>query len=170
MAIERSTGRPMTSTVQQFAGHYLNLGFGVVPLRPRDKKAYRDDWQNIAFRLEDFRANDNIGLRSINGYVVVDDDFETSSLECDDAFLPQTGAMWGRPKKPRSKRVYHCPELTKTVTFTDIDNRTHLYQLRVGLQDMAPPSIHPDTGEQLKWYGLLLPPADISSEKLLAGC
>jgi hypothetical protein len=154
------------SAVQQFAGHYLNLGFGVVPLRPRTKKAYLDSWPKTVFKLADFRPSDNIGLRSLHGLVVLDDDFETSSLGCDNVFLPSTGAIWGRPHKPRSKRLYYCPELTDTITFTDVD-ATHLYQLRVGQQDMAPPSIHPDTGERLKWHGLLLPPQEISREMLV---
>jgi hypothetical protein len=152
--------------VQQFAGHYLNLGFDVVPLLARLKKCVDDDWPQKTYGVEHFSAHANIGLRSLNGLVVLDDDFETSSLECDTAFLSPTGAIWGRPAKPRSKRLYHCPELTETITFTDIDS-THLYQLRVGLQDMAPPSIHPDTGERLKWSGLLLPPQEISKEVLV---
>jgi len=161
-AIADRLGRP---PIQQWAGHYLNLGFQPVPLASRTKDPYTLNWQNTAFRVEDFPADSNIGLRSLNGLVILDDDFPTSSLPCDNAFLPQT-IMWGRPKKPRSKRVYRCPELTETITFTDIDD-THLYQLRVGLQDMAPPSIHPDTGERLKWSGLLLPPRELTREQLV---
>lgn len=150
--------------IQQFAGHYRNLGLDVVPLD--GKRCLEDGWPHRTFTVENFHPKSNIGLRSIRGLVVLDDDFLTSSPACDDAFLPTTGAIWGRPTKPRSKRMYRCSELAETVTFTDIDS-THLYQLRVGLQDMAPPSVHPDTGERLKWSGLLLPPREISREILV---
>ena len=63
----------------------------------------------------------------------------------DDLLLPSTS--WGRPLKPHSKRMYQCSELKETITYTDLDG-SHLVQLRVGLQDMVPPSIHPKTGEK----------------------
>jgi hypothetical protein len=152
----------MTPAVQQFAGHYLNLGFRPVPLV--GKRCLVDEWPGKSFAVYHFDSN--IGLQSLDGLVVLDDDFDSTSLACDDVFLPSTGAIWGRPTKPRSKRLYRCPELTETVTFTDIDG-AHLYQLRVGLQDMAPPSVHPDTGERLKWSGLLLPPLEIDRARLV---
>lgn len=154
----------MRSAVQQFAGHYLNLGLQVVPLI--GKKCLADDWTNRTFGLDHFTAQSNLGLRSVGGLVVLDDDSGTSAAACDDEFLPKTGAVWGRSSRPRLKRLYRCPELTETITFTDID-KSHLYQLRVGLQDMAPPSVHPDTGERLKWSGLLLPPREIDREHLV---
>ena len=42
-----------------------------------------------------------------------------------------------------------------------------LLELRVDGQDMAPPSVHPN-GERLKWHGLLLDPARISKDVLIA--
>src|SRR5262249_21311041 len=47
-----------------------------------------------------------------------------------------------------------CPELNDTRTWLDL-NSHHLLQLRVNLQDMAPPSTHPATGEKLRWSGRL---------------
>ena len=35
--------------------------------------------------------------------------------------------------------MYQCSELKETITYTDLDG-SHLVQLRVGLQDMVPPS------------------------------
>jgi hypothetical protein len=153
--------------VQQFARHYIqNMGLGIVPLLPRSKKCIVEDWPNRIFSAADVSSTSNIGLRSIAGLVVLDDDFPTAHPECDQAFLPRTDAVWGRPAKPTSKRLYRCPELPESVTFTDIDG-SHFLQLRVGLQDMAPPSIHPDTGERLKWSGLLVPRREISREGLV---
>jgi len=33
---------------------------------------------------------------------------------------------------------------------------------------MAPPSVHPDTGERLKWDGLLLAPTSVEADHLLS--
>ena len=158
----------MRSAVQQFAGHYIqNMEFSVVPLEPRQKKCFKDNWPALTFGIDDFEADDNIGLRSVNGLVVIDDDFPDPAPECGDHFLPPTGSVYGRPRKPRSKRLYHCPELTKTLTYVGIKGE-HLVQLRVGLQDMCPPSVHPDTGELLQWDGPLLPPQTVALDDLVA--
>ena len=153
--------------VQQFAGHYLNMGLAVVPLAPRAKKCVDDGWTRKTYDVEHFAADANIGLRSVDGIVVLDDDFPVTSAACDNEMLPPTGATWGRAGRLRSKRLYRCPELKETITLPDIDG-AHLLQLRVGLQDMAPPSVHPDTGERLKWDGLLLPPLEISFDALVS--
>lgn len=155
--------------IQQWAGHYItNMQWTPVPLLAREKKCVVDGWEARTFGLGDFRDGANIGLRSVNGLVVLDDDFPTPAVDCADDFLPRTGAVYGRPRKPRSKRLYLVPDLTDTLTLTDIDN-THLVQLRVGLQDMAPPSIHPDTQERLAWDGLLLKPERVERARLVDG-
>ena len=79
-----------------------------------------------------FTDGDNIGLRSLAGLIFVDDDFPTTAVACMDDWLPQTGAIYGRPQRPRAKRLYICKDLTETVTFTDTDG-AHLLQIRVGL-------------------------------------
>jgi hypothetical protein len=152
--------------MQQFAGHYItNMGWQVVPLV--GKACLHDDWPRRTYGVEHFKGNGNIGIRSVNGVVVLDDDFPTSEVKCADDFLPETRAKYGRDRKRSSKRLFQCQKLTETVTLTDIDG-THLVQLRVGLQDMAPPSIHPDTKERLKWDGLLLPPREIEPDHLVS--
>jgi hypothetical protein len=139
--------------VRQCAADYIARGFSVVPLRQGEKKPYRDNWQQTTFKPEDFRETDNIGIRSVDGLTALDDDSAHRNvplrLDCDDAFLLKPYAMWGRPSAP-PKRLYLCPELKETITYTDI-NGGDWYQIRVGLQDMAPPSIHPDTKEPLAW-------------------
>ncbi len=97
--------------IQQWAGHYRNLGLGVVPLLPRTKRCIVDDWSTRIFDVKDFAPDANIGLRSIDGVVVVDDDFKTNdavAIACMNHFLPPCGAVYGRPKSPRCKRLYWC--------------------------------------------------------------
>ena len=152
--------------IQQWAGHYItNMEWPVVPLEPRSKACLARGWTQRTFQLHDFRHDSNIGIKSVSGLVVLDDDFPTPAVGCaDDLLLPSTS--WGRPLKPRSKRIYRCPELEETTTYTDLDG-SHLVQLRVGMQDMAPPSIHPTTGEKLQWDGLLIEPAHVDVETLV---
>jgi hypothetical protein len=156
--------------IQQFAGHYIhNVGFAVVPLEPREKKCLAPEWPTTTFRLDHFRADHNIGIRLGDGLVMLDDDFDdvnTKAVDCMDDFVSPTRATYGRGPFRKRKRLYRCHELTEPITYTDIDGR-HLLQLRVGagLQDMAPPSIHPN-GERLKWDGLLLPPPEVDAAQL----
>ena len=37
-----------------------------------------------------------------------------------DDFLPPTGPVYGRESKPRSKRIYRCDDITKTIKFEDL--------------------------------------------------
>lgn len=149
--------------VQQFAGHYRNLGFQVVPLKPREKVVAPPDWMRIAFTVDDFADDDNIGIRSVNGLIVLDLD-ASEAVSVADAFMPRTGAVFGRPSKPRAKRLYFCEAITRTRVFKDDRGKT-LVELRANHQDMAPPSVHPD-GERLKWDGLLLDPAAVDGPTL----
>jgi hypothetical protein len=151
--------------VQQFAAHYItNLSWQVVPLVGR--KCLIDDWRDRTFDVQHFAPNSDIGIKSVGGLVVLDDDFDVPQVGCADDLLPATGAVYGRESYPRRKRLYVCPELLEPVVLKDLDGKTVL-ELRVNHQDMAPPSIHPDTGERLRWDGLLLPPAQLSRDHLL---
>ena len=152
------------SPVQQFAGFYIqSRGWPVVPLAPNSKAPVIDDWPRLVFTVDDFSPKDNIGLRSVKGIFVSDAD-APEVVTMADAFLPPTGAVWGRFSKPRSKRVYRCTGLDKTLTFKDLcqpdQKGAMLLELRVNHQDVCPPSIHPD-GEPFKWDGLLLDEAHV---------
>jgi hypothetical protein len=145
---------------------YIARGWHVVPLAPKSKAAVVDDWIRLIFTSEDFREDDGIGIRSVNGVVIVDlDCLEAVALA--DSFLPKTGVVWGRPSKPRAKRLY-LSVFPKTVTFKDQDNHTTLLEIRSNHQDVAPPSYHPQ-GEQLTW-DLFGDPATVEVHVLLHAC
>jgi predicted P-loop ATPase len=161
------------SPVQQFAEHYIrNMGFTVVRLKPWSKEAYDKGWRGHVFTSEDFLEGHNIGIQSVkhaNGadHLVIDDLDAPEAVALADAFLPETGAVYGRQSKPRSKRLYLVPDLSLKGThvfrdqFVQDKKKATLLELRVNHQDMAPPSVHP-SGEPLKWDGLLLPPDRIA--------
>jgi hypothetical protein len=153
--------------VSDAARFYIERGWQVVPLAPRSKACVDDQWLKIVFSPEDFRPGDNIGIRSVNSLVVVDED-SPEVVALADAFLPPTGAVYGRPSKPRSKRLYACRGLDKTIAYRDEaangDKHT-LVEIRCAHQDMAPPSIHPD-GEALSWDGTVGEAAQVEADRL----
>jgi predicted P-loop ATPase len=175
-----------TSSVRDWARYYISLGWQVVPLRPGTKKPYTDDWNTISLvhQPEDFSPGDNIGLRSRNGLIVIDLD-SPEAIACADAFLPETGAVYGRRSKPRSKRLYLCreadgrPAFEKVIQFkdaaaTDEKTATHV-ELRANHQDVAPISQH-ESGERCEWVSPHPRPAVLDgkslfrSVRLLATC
>lgn len=136
---------------KEAAALYVSKGWPVVPLTPRSKACKSDDWTTTVYRPDDFEEGDNIGIRSVGGLVVVDLDCD-EAVKMADAFLPKTGAVWGRPSKLRSKRLHLCPELKKQLVHKDSESGKTVLEVRVNHQDMAPPSVHPD-GELLSWDG-----------------
>ena len=159
-------------SVRDWAKRYIELGWKVVVLAPGEKNAVESVWRELEYTPDMFRPGDNIGIKSMDGMVIVD-------LDCPEAvsaapfFLPQTGAVYGRPSKPRSKWIYRCHGLKRIVEFKDTKLKNKkgatLLELRVNHQDMAPPSKHPD-GEELSWDGKIKQPSSIEPPELwLAG-
>lgn len=135
-------------TVRAWAARYIKHGWQVVPLASSKKKCKTNKWQTLIFKPDDFEPTDNIGLRSVDGLVIVDEDCD-EAVRMADNFLPQTDAIYGRKSKPRSKRLY-TSTLDKTIAFKDLETNTTILEIRANHQDMAPPSTHP-SGEKLSW-------------------
>jgi len=168
------------------ARSYVERGWNVTPVKPRSKAAVLRDFPETRLSLEDlprhFSSNGvrpNIGVvlgPSSGGLIDVDlDDHYAVALAAQ--WLPQTGAIFGRPGKPCSHREYLLPGDTAhpNTTFTrplpggetpaDGD-KGMLLELRCSrLQTVFPGSIHP-SGEAIAWaldgepelveYGVLL--------------
>jgi len=145
--------------VKQFAKTYLDHGWKIVPLAPKSKRVTKAGWIGLEFTVEDFRDGDNIGLRSVDGLVFVDLDSPECVAFAND-FLPTTPSVYGRPSKPRSKRIFKST-IPKTIAYKDAD-KTTLIEIRSNHQDMAPPSIHP-SGEGLAWEADLGSPAEVDA-------
>lgn len=149
-------------TVREAAALYISKGWPVIPLQPKTKKLVDADFDmksRLRFRPEDFAEDDNIGLRSVAQDPDGGSPIVISDCDCDEAealaehFLPPTGAIWGRGTHPKAKRLYICVGggIEKTIAFKDFETHQTFLELRANHQDMAPPSIHPETGEVLGW-------------------
>jgi len=135
-------------TINEWAQLYIDHGWRVVPLLKHSKRAAAKGWLKLEFIASDFKDDDNVGLRSTNGLVFVDVD-SAEAVRFADHYLPPTPCVYGRPSKPRSKRIYRSA-FPKTIAYKDHDDKTTLIEIRSQHQDMAPPSQHP-SGEALAW-------------------
>jgi len=139
--------------VRDAARQYISRGLQVVPLTKDTKEAYTQDWIRLVFKPEDFRPDDNLGIRSVNGLVDVDCD-ATEVVQLAPKLLPPTGAAYGRPSKPRAHWLYRS-DFPESVAYRDLsasgDQKASLIEIRVNHQSMAPPSVHPDDHEVLSW-------------------
>jgi hypothetical protein len=147
---------------QHWAAFYQVNGFSVVPLLPKSKEpqAY-EGWQDREFTPDYFPDDSNVGIKN---FVRSDPDCPEAEKAAD-AFLPPTGAVWGRGERRRIKRMYRCATLTKNLAWKDVDG-TMLLELRGNGQDMVPPSVHPD-GERLTWDGPLNGPEEYPEDVLV---
>jgi len=99
------------------ACEYLRRGWRVLPAEAGAKQCYLKGWPDLDLRIEDvpkyFAQTGNVvvvtGARS-RGLVDID-------LDCPEAvalaelYLPVTEAIFGRPEKPQSHRIYLAPGL-----------------------------------------------------------
>ena len=141
------------------AAEYTRRGWRVIPI-PLGQKAPRfPNWQNAKLTEAElplhFPGESNIGVllgEPSGGLVDVDLDSQEAVLLAP-YFLPETGALFGRPSKPGSHWLYECPGAAMTKCQTQADGC--IVEIRsTGGQTVFPPSIHP-SGENTTWarYG-----------------
>jgi hypothetical protein len=158
------------SPVIRAATEYIARKFQVIPLERGTKKPTEEKWTKLIFKVEDFKPNDNIGLRSVNGLVDVDCD-APEVVEVASYFLPPTPAVYGRKSKPRSHWLY-MSQFDKPIVFLDLalsktePKKATLIELRVNHQSMAPPSVH-ESGEPVGWDGTFGTPASREPDDIL---
>ena len=147
---------------------YLRLGFALVPLEPGTKLPRTTDWQknpitNFAMLGDTFGNGRGVGLHhGASGTAALDiDDLELARLALKavsidlDALLSAPG-----PKIDTSrslKPLYRLPEgfapSRHALSWKDADGKVHtVFELRSGLvQDVLPPTVHPDTHQPYGW-------------------
>jgi hypothetical protein len=144
-----------------FARHYVARGWRLVAIPPGSKAPLDRGWPRRIIGFDDvereFGHGENVGviLGAPSGNLIdVDLDCEEAVLLAD-RYLPTTDAVFGRPSKPQSHRLYlsEC----RFASFADPLDGTTLLELRGGgnHQTIVPPSIA--SGERRRWDGRIAP-------------
>lgn len=162
---------------------YLQRGWRIVPIPPRQKSPRLSGWQNLRLtedELELYLTRDsNVGIllgAPSGGLCDVDLDAPLARAVAPE-LLPPTGMVHGRASAPRSHYWYHCLMLAESrFQYNDPELTTEggkpvlLLEIRsTGHQTVVPPSVHP-SGEQLVWHTDTLEPATVDADALKRAC
>ena len=137
---------------------YVERGWSPIPIPFGAKRPTLTDWPNL--RLNGDTVPTYFGAAAANVGVILGDasgglaDVDIDCVEgvdLADRFCPATDAVFGRPTKPRSHRLYVAPGAV-TIKFVDPLDKAMLVELRAngGQQTVFPGSVHP-SGEAIEW-------------------
>ncbi len=161
-------------TIREAAEAYLARGWMPIPVPHRSKNPGYTGWELTRLRPEDIPARfdgqpQNIGvlLGEPSRWLIDVDLDHARCVERADQFLPPTPAVFGRPGKPRSHRIYIVAGPVATRKFKS-KSAGMLVELRsTGMQTIFPPSTH-ESGEPIAWETEGAEPAVVSPDELLA--
>ena len=160
------------------AAEYLRRGWRALPAETGAKQCYLKGWPDLDLGIEDvpkyFAHNGNVvvvtGARSRD---LVDVDLDcVEAVALADLYLPGTEAIFGRPSKPQSHRLYIAPGM-QFAAFGDplLAGKNMLLEARSkghdggAHQTLFPPSVADGEGRQ--WSGAVIAPRVVSSDRLL---
>jgi P4 family phage/plasmid primase-like protien len=151
------------SPVLAAARVYLGRGWCPIPVHGRQKKPILDGWptltcddatKNAASWFKDTRRNIGVSLGEPSGWLIDIDLDAPEAVALADEWLAETHAVFGRPGKVRSHRLYHVTAPIQTKRFSDPLRKgvgATLVEIRsTGGQTVFPPSTH-ESGEAISW-------------------
>lgn len=151
---------------------YYDRGYLVIPVdhvskNPNYKggKAERHDRKSLELLF--LSEPSNIGILTGDpsaGLIDVDLD-HVEAIAAADRFLPPTLAVFGRPGKPRSHRIYRCKDVPRSCQHRARSGEMIVELLSTGAQTLFPPSIH-ECGEMFAWDDEHAEPALIDAVQL----
>jgi hypothetical protein len=150
---------------------YFDSGYCLKPVPNGQKNPVIKGWPDREFGIADFDDGGNVAVRvgrQSGGLADCDLDCE-EAIELAPLYLPETGAIFGRPSKPRSHWLY-IAEGSQFETFIDPIAQQTLLELRADGRDggahltLVPPSIA--DAEQREWYGDTIEPAVFNGRAL----
>jgi hypothetical protein len=154
---------------------YHRCGWAVVPVLPGQKAAAMRGWPKFRAGTDDlprlFGQGENVGviLGAASGNLVDIDLDCTEAVALADLYLPATDAVFGRPTKPQSHRLFIAGGAVYE-SFTDPSNGGTIAELRATGRGggahltLLPPSIA--DGELREWRGDLVAPRPITAGAL----
>jgi hypothetical protein len=156
-------------TPQEYAELYQSMGWALVPIPAGSKAPTAWGWQTRATSPDYWASNPthNMGLlHQLSGTTAVDiDHVENTRLIFEELGIDYDAIMASAPRivgrLDRGKALFRAPSgidlTTRKISWPSRDDprRTEVvFELRAGaVQDVLPPSIHPDTGNQYRWEG-----------------
>lgn len=149
---------PPDGCVLAAARRYIARGWAVVPIPHSTKAPKIRRWQDLRLTEGDLARHFghgpmNIGviLGSASGGLLDVDLDAPGAPAAADVLLPATGAVFGRPGKPRSHRFYlNDAGSPRSKRFQTPDLGTIVELRGDGAQTVVPPSVHP-SGEPIAW-------------------
>lgn len=145
--------------VRDAARNYRGRGWWPLPIKRGQKGCLLAGWADLRIEDDDIDSNfpDGVNIGILLGDAsggLIDIDLDNRiALEFADKFLPATDAIFGRPSKPRSHRLYRITESTRRIAY-EVPGRGDdrmLVEIRGnGCQTNAPPSIHV-SDEEIAW-------------------
>jgi hypothetical protein len=151
---------------------YRRRGWALVPIPVGQKRPVAADWQNRDWPEAHFCTGGNVGVifGSRSGEVVDVDLDCGEALELADLFLPTIGAVFGRPSKPHSHRLYVAGGAVFEA-FGDPIARNTLLEIRANGTTggrhltIVPPSVA--DGEHREWCSDVIEPAVLDARETL---
>lgn len=155
-------------TPHDHAQLYHSLGWALVPIPAGSKAPTAWGWQTKATSPDYWKSNPthNMGLlHQLSGTAAVDiDHVENTRLIFEELGIDYDAIMASAPRivgrLDRGKALFRAPDIaltTRKISWPSRDDprRTEVvFELRAGsVQDVLPPSIHPDTGNPYRWEG-----------------
>lgn len=152
---------------------YCRRGWSPVPIPHRSKNPGIRRWEQLRIKADDVPSyftseTQNIGilLGEPSGWLIDVDLDHPRCVALADEYLPATPAVFGRPGKPRSHRIYRVSSPVATKKHKS-KSAGMLVELRsTGLQTVFPPSTH-ESGELIAWDAGDAEPALVDPEELL---
>lgn len=163
-------------TALDAAQYYTSCKWSVIPVPYRTKIPILKGWQQLRLSADQLKNSFGPGQQNIGVLMgepsewLIDIDLDNSvAVELAPQFLPPTGAIFGRPSKPRSHYLYISTTPCSTQKFKTRNRpQTMLVEFRsTGQQTVLPPSIH-QSGEPIRWATETITPAVIDPAELLA--
>jgi hypothetical protein len=139
--------------VKRSARRFDEWGFELVRLLSRSKKPYDNEWTKRKFTPDDLEDGCNFGVKMGDRHGSADGDMDCAEARAvAPVLLPPTGMIWGHDSAPYSHYIYRTTPAVLTAQYPDpLAKKSILVELRglakdgtVGLQTMAPGSMHPD--------------------------
>ena len=155
----------LVKTTKEWAQDYVSAGFKLCAIRPKSKGPYQKNWGDLTLDTEHLEQGEGLGLiHGRSGTCVVDiDDMakaEPYFLACGiniEAFLSAPDAVQiNSNRSNRAKLLYKVPAGQLLPTHKRLhDGFEFRCAARNGnaMQDVLPPSIHPETNLPYRWDG-----------------